>query len=590
MNNELVYKVIGNNNFQSENDIFNEILINRKVNPDVFNVTEDDLPHWKEFRNMGRVCGRIETHLKKGSKIIIILDSDPDGVTSACPLYLYLIRLFPDADIEIVFHEKRTHGILLGELNGKLKDTDLIITPDSGSDNYYEHKILKQRFGIDVVCIDHHPVKRYSVNAIVTNNNIDKKCTALSGAGMVYILMRAFDERYKVDYADDYIDLVAIGIIADMMPINNKYIQYIIQKGLNNIKNKAVLAIIEAQSFNLGSMITPTAVSFNISPLINSVFRMGTIKEKENLVRAFCEKDNGEVFIYIPSRGKNKGASIKETLYQKTARELISLNEKRKRQGKKCLKEAMFKKEGNILFVEIKSEYGEKGLSRIACNGMAREHMKPAIVFYKGKSGSYGGSMTSGDTISSFRDKLRKTGVFTFVAGHQDASGFALKRGMNKKGKTILEEYFKNEKIEKRTVVDFSLDLNEAIEFHEQLIEQVVENELYYGKRVEAPKVHLRKIKIPVKDVKLAGESTIKIKICKKFSLVLFKQSKEIYEEMVGWKEFIEIDVIGSVGVNIYRGRNYQMIVNEIYLYKNENINSDDQNESKEDFGLDDEW
>lgn len=100
---------------------------------------------------------------------------------------------------------------MLDDLKDILPTIQLLILPDASSEQFKEHKIVKE-MGIDIIIIDHHSVKDYSDNAIVVNNQLSKISTNLSGVGMTYKFCKALDEELWEDKADNYLDLVAVGL------------------------------------------------------------------------------------------------------------------------------------------------------------------------------------------------------------------------------------------------------------------------------------------------------------------------------------------------------------------------------------------
>lgn len=99
-------------------------------------------------------------HLKAGgSKIYICIDCDVDGFTSAATLYNYFDKVLkPIYNFEVEYHipEGKEHGLqTLMPIFTKEKIADLIIVPDAGSNDYQEHKVLKD-LGYDILVLDHH--------------------------------------------------------------------------------------------------------------------------------------------------------------------------------------------------------------------------------------------------------------------------------------------------------------------------------------------------------------------------------------------------------------------------------------------------
>ena len=88
----------------------------------------------------------------------------------------------------------------------------LVIAPDSSSNDYEVHQQLKEK-GIDVLVIDHHEADKISENACVINNQLcDYPTKSLSGVGMVYKFCSYLDSLLNKDYAEQFLDLVALGI------------------------------------------------------------------------------------------------------------------------------------------------------------------------------------------------------------------------------------------------------------------------------------------------------------------------------------------------------------------------------------------
>jgi single-stranded-DNA-specific exonuclease len=100
------------------------------------------------------------------------------------------------------------------------------------------------------------------------------------------------DNCRDTDYAREYIDLVALGEISDMMNMETLENRFICDYGLDNITNKFFKDLVEKQSYSLGSgPLTQIGVAFYITPLINSLIRVGSDLEKERLFEAFIKPE-----------------------------------------------------------------------------------------------------------------------------------------------------------------------------------------------------------------------------------------------------------------------------------------------------------
>lgn len=126
----------------------------------------------------------------------------------------------------------------------------MIIAPDSSSNDYEEHEYLHQMLGIDILVIDHHEADEISSNACIINNQLcDYPTKSLSGVGMVYKFCSYIDELLNTDHAELFLDLVALGMIADMMDLRDFETKHLINKGLEHIRNPYFRGMVDKQAF-----------------------------------------------------------------------------------------------------------------------------------------------------------------------------------------------------------------------------------------------------------------------------------------------------------------------------------------------------
>ena len=212
-----------------------QILNNRGIEDctHYLNTTEDDVRDPLLLNNMQKGAQMLVRHINKGSKILVIVDCDADGYTSAATLINFLHRLFPSfvkTHLSYRLHEGKQHGILSSE--SVPDDIGLVIAPDASSNEYEIHAELAER-GIDVLILDHHHADRESEYACVINNQLcDYPTKSLSGVGMVYKFCQYIDSIMETDYADEGLDLVALGMIADMMDLRDFETKHLINIGL----------------------------------------------------------------------------------------------------------------------------------------------------------------------------------------------------------------------------------------------------------------------------------------------------------------------------------------------------------------------
>lgn len=249
--------------------------------------------------------------------------SDVDGITSSSIIYHFLHRI-SDCDIYVGFHEGKEHGIDLS--NALSYDPDLIIIPDaSGTSEDFEK--MKNK-GIDCIVLDHHNYEAMLnfYDAIVVSSQDDYPNPALSGAGVALKFVKAYATVYKMKIPMLYYSLAACGIVADVMNMTYLENKYIVQTGLKYMVEHPFLMELIKQGHQ-GENTTPTIkdLGWIVGPAINSVIRLGSMKEKRMVFMSLVNP-----FMKITS--DKRGTEDEEThLYLETAR--ICMNSQKRQQA-----------------------------------------------------------------------------------------------------------------------------------------------------------------------------------------------------------------------------------------------------------------
>ncbi len=235
---------------------------------------------------MKEACELILETVNKNEKITVYGDYDVDGITSTAILVSFLRKHGADCDYYIPDRREEGYGINVSAIEKIASSgTKLIITVDCGITATNEIKKAKE-LGMEVIVTDHHECKDELPKASVILNPKQPGCgypfKKLAGVGVVFKLLVALTTRLKYHLKqlyDEYLDLVAIGTIADVMPLVGEN-RIIVKRGLALIPytvNKGVKAIIDASDTDTGHITTNT-VGFIIAPKINAAGRVGDPK------------------------------------------------------------------------------------------------------------------------------------------------------------------------------------------------------------------------------------------------------------------------------------------------------------------------
>lgn len=128
---------------------------------------------------------------------------------------------------------------------------------------------------------------------------------------MVYKFCSYIDNVLGTEVVNDYLDLVALGLIADMVDIKDFETKRLITKGLENINNPFFKLMVQKNEYSLGSEITPIGVAFYVAPYINATIRTGSVDEKYLLFRSMLETYRN---VLIPSTKRGAKPTDMETV------------------------------------------------------------------------------------------------------------------------------------------------------------------------------------------------------------------------------------------------------------------------------------
>lgn len=526
------------------------------------------------------------SHVSQGHKILIQIDSDCDGYTSAALLINYLNCLFPgyiQNDVYYRIHTGKQHGIILDTIP---KDVKLVIAPDSSSNDYDVHAALAER-GVDVLVIDHHEAEKISPHACIINNQLcDYPTKSLSGVGMVYKFCSYVDELMNVDYADQFLDLVALGMIADMMDLRDFETKHLINRGLQNIRNPYFKGMVDKQQYSLKDGITPIGVAFYIAPYVNATIRMGTQEEKLLMFESMLDYRGYEL---IPSTKRGcKGQQ--ETRVEQACRNCTNIKNRQTKARDAALEaiESIIKQknllENKILAIKLDSYSADRNLTGLIANQLMAKYQRPVLLLNKTTydtdifdtdgnkittlvSTAWEGSGRGYDKskFDNLRQFLQDSGMVMYAEGHANALGVGI---TDKK----FEEFIKysNEALASFDFtpcykVDFIFS---GADFRGSDIIEIAGLKNLWGQGVDEPFVAIEHINVSSSNITLMSPDkspTLKITLPNGTSLIKFKSSQEEYERLSSEMGCITINVVGKCERNVWNGSVSPQIIIEDY-------------------------
>ena len=362
-----------------------------------------------EIKNLKKAAVRILKAIKNKEKILLYGDADLDGVSSVIILKEAIKNLGGEISA-IYFPDRETEGYGISEKGlKKLKKFSpaLFIALDCGIGNFKEIKLAK-KLGFEIIVIDHHEIldNLPEANIIVDPKQESDKYPfkELATVGIAFKLSEILlKEKMTPALRSNFLELVAIGTIADMMPQVEEN-KIFVAEGLNSLKNSfrpGLLAFFEADFLK----------GYDLSQKVSKIISILNVRDVENNLPAS--------FRLLTSPSIEKAKKIISKLREKS--------KFRKEKIQKIIKEIEIRisgKEEPIVF-EGSQDWEFSIISPVA-SFFCRRLKKPVFIFKKLKNESQGTVRTPSGIDSVEIMKKCKKYLITY-GGHPRASGFRIR-------------------------------------------------------------------------------------------------------------------------------------------------------------------
>lgn len=511
----------------------------------------------KELLHKGATM--LMTHIAKEDDAIIIVDSDVDGWTSAALMINYLYKCFPawtENHLTWSLHQGKEHG-LKDHIDMLLESNySLVICPDSATNDIKEIAKLHED-NTDVLILDHHisdvPFSEY---AVTINSQYNYPNKNLSGVGVVYKFCQYLDILGGNDYAEDFIDLVAIGLMGDMMDIRSLETKELIFKGLQdeNIRNPLIAGLVNKNEFALSKAdyapsphnnlrITPMGAAFFIIPFLNALSRSGTMEEKllvfESMLtmRAFEE-------ILSNKRGHKLGEMEKRV--EQALRTCTNVKNRQTRAetaGMELLtSQAEQMLDNKVLVFCLEPGEIDPNIAGLVANKLMSKYQRPVCVTTRSQNeihqndeendwiryeDVYQGSMRgyTATGIDDFKSVAETSPSCNWVRGHENAAGISL----SDPGAFVddMNEKLKNVSTDIVYYVDYTWSAEDVD--GDKIIELSELND-YLGMGFARPQVHIKSFTITPDNFKVMKSNTLKFTLPNGIDIIKFDGSEDEIE------------------------------------------------------------
>ena len=560
-----------------------QVLHNRGITSDVFNdyvnasidsVNQPEAFGEDKLKDAVQMIGR---HVSANDKTIIIVDPDVDGNTSSALLLNFLHDYFPawTEQIKFYFHDGKQHG--LNDCVDYILDNDFkfVLCPDAGSNDRDECATL-QKYDIDVLILDHHDFDRENPYATIINNQLGYSQypnKALSGVGVVWQFCRYFDKIMEKDNASKYLDLVAIGLVGDMMDIRSIETRGLIMAGLNDLHNPFIYHMAQKNAFKLGSTITPIGAAFYIVPLLNAIQRSGTLEEKQLVFKSMLSY---MAFEQVPSTKRGHKVGDMETIVEQAIRTCTNVKNRQTRVQDAAVESIERKiQDENLLdkckalIILLDEDFNIPAEVRgLIANKFMAKYQRPCCILTKGQeysgqtmdgyryetvySGSARGCSLAG--VDDFKQICLDTNCIDFAIGHPNAFGLKIAEVSLPQFMEKINEALKDMSNEPIYYVDY---IFKGQSVDDNIILDIASMSSYWGTELDEPYIAVEGLKVTpdMIDIYRKSTNTIKISLNNGISIMKFNADEELCDKLTKNNTgYMEMDIVGRANCNEWNG------------------------------------
>lgn len=544
-----------------------QVLVNRGIPYDqinhYLNTTDNDILDPRLIPNLDEGAKMLIKHISQNDKVLIQVDSDCDGYTSAALLMNYLYCLFPsfvNNNISYRVHMGKQHGIIPDTIP---EDVKLVIAPDSSSNDYEAHEYLNLS-GVDVLVIDHHEADHISEYACIINNQLcDYPTKSLSGVAMVWKFCCYIDMLLKTDHAQKFLDLVALGLVADMMDVRDFETRRLIDKGLQQIRNPYFRGAIDKDQFHFTNEITPIGVAFYIAPLINATTRVGTQEEKLMLFESMLDFRGYEL---VPSTKRGcKGQA--ETRVEQACRNCTNIKSRQTKIRDNSLEkiEQIIVNQNllsnKILIVQLDDLITDRNLTGLIANQLMSEYQRPVLILNKieNEDGTitWEGSGRGYDKsrLKDFRGFLENNKYVMYAEGHANAFGIGIKDEDISAFIASTNSALDGFDFTPIYNVDF---IYKSDELTPDEVIDIAGMKSLWGQGVEEAEIAVEGIKVHKDNIRILSPDknpTLKIMLPNGINFMKFRSSEEEYDKLYSELGYVTINIVGECERNIWNNK-----------------------------------
>ena len=500
------------------------------------------------MKSMDVAANRLALAIGQRETIGIFGDFDADGVCASALMHLFLRELGAESHVYIPHREKEGYGLNKTGLD-KLssKGCSLVVTVDCGITNMEEARYCSG-LGMELIITDHHKPSSEIPLAVACLDPQRKDCAfpfkGLAGVGVAFFLIwatrrrlieKGFFNTTSPPNLRKYLDLVAIGTVADMMPLYREN-RILVKEGLEVMasgQRPSVKALMD--SCGLGNIrLSCRDIAFRLGPRLNAAGRM----------------DHADTaFSLLTSEDYREALGL--------SKRLEDLNQDRQRYERKLLSQVLefMAKDGSGSSLVFHCKGWKKGILGLVASKVVEQANRPVILLTE-EDGMLIGSGRAPEEIDLFGAISSCCELLTRFGGHRSAAGLAMAMENLHEFKQRFQQAVMKQKADHkqrpRLELDAQVELSELVSSDYASLLEMLEP---FGPMYESPLFAASKFQVT--DARVVGQNHLKIAISPHES-----SSSTCQLDLLAWGQgnkldlsWQELELAFTPSVNIWNGR-----------------------------------
>ena len=401
----------------------NRSLFSKQEAMAFFSPSLSNIRHPFEIKDMKKAVDRLIYAIEKEERVLVFGDYDADGITSTVILVEFLNRIGASVVFYVPHRVNEGYGLKAHHISKVAvpQKANLMITVDCGSDSH-DAVTRANEAGIDVIITDHHAISPQLPPAMAIINPKRQDCPSgldhLAGVGVVFYLLmalrkslreRGFFQDQPEPNLKDYCDMVALGTVADIVPMidENRAFTRVGLEIMSKRNRVGLNALMDSANINCEALDTED-IAFRLAPRLNAAGRIGNATTSISLLTA----------------------DAPETAFEITD-VLNQYNVQRKHIENETLKDILFfiKQHPDLLnqkSLVLHNKNWHEGILGIVASRLVKKYTKP-VILVASQNGVGRGSARSIPGFNLYEGLQRCESLLEGYGGHAMAAGLSIK-------------------------------------------------------------------------------------------------------------------------------------------------------------------